>query len=366
MRGAPSAVIALWLSAMASPLNALAPGPAGGVVVCGSSNQDLIASGPRLPRAGETLMHSSFQECFGGKGANQAVQAARLGARVEFIGKVGRDAFGAGMRGNFVANGVGSVHVTECDGVSGVALIAVGALERTNTVIVVPGANFQLAPADVDAAAGAFFGAAVLLCQLEVPAAATLRALEVANETPGCVSVLNTAPVPPEGVDDALLRAAAVVCPNEVELELLTGVRTDTLAGAAAGVMALQARGAKTVLATLGSNGALLVTPAGLQVYVPARKVIDAIDTTGAGDSFLGGFAAFLARGASTLEAVRAATYVAARSVQRSGTQPSYPMLKDLAEIDALPPIVEPVPEPGVIFQLQADGSCTAPAGFPR
>ena len=342
----------LCLAALA-PSAALTPGK---VIVVGSHNQDLITSGARIPRPGETVLHDTFSQAFGGKGANQAVQAALLGAETHFVGKVGDDAYGKAALENLQDRGViiDNVRTTKT-APTGVAFVAVGAEDETNSIVVVPGANFELTPDDVDAAI--FDGAGVLLCQLEIPQATTLRALELAAAA-GCVSVLNTAPVPPGGVDDALLRAASIVCPNEVELALLAGANEKataaTVAGAVCAAKDLQRRGAKIVLATLGGNGSLLVE-GDLAIHVPAVAA-DVIDTTGAGDSFLGAFAAAKSAGLSTLAAIRAAGVVAARSVQGRGAQPSYATAADL-DLDALP-AVEAIPSGASgLFTLREDGS---------
>lgn len=310
----------------------------GKVTVCGSTNNDLIVSGPRLPLAGETIAHDTFAQCFGGKGANQAVQAARLGANVEMVAMVGDDEFGASMRANFDSNGVGRAHVASVAGTpTGCALITVGRAERTNTIVIVAGANGAMTPRDVVAARTAIERCDVLLCQMEIPAAATLEALSLCRAAGG-FSVLNTAPVPPGGLDDALLRAADVVCPNEVELSLLTGVSgTSEPAVAVQAARVLLARGCKSVLATLGARGCVLVDDSSA-VFVPAVAV-DAVDTTGAGDSFLGGFAHYVSRGKAPLEAARSAQRVAALSVARAGTQPSYPSANELQHLPALAPL---------------------------
>ena len=347
-----SALCVLCLAALA-PSAALTPGK---VIVVGSHNQDLITSGARIPRPGETVLHDTFSQAFGGKGANQAVQAALLGAETHFVGKVGDDAYGAAALQNLRDRGViiDNVQTTKT-APTGVAFVAVGAEDETNSIVVVPGANFELTPDDIDAKI--FDGAGVLLCQLEIPQATTLRALELA-EAAGCVSVLNAAPVPPGGVDDALLRAASIVCPNEVELALLAGANEKataaTVAGAVCAAKDLQRRGAKCVLATLGGNGSLLVE-GDLSIHVPVVAA-DVIDTTGAGDSFLGAFAAAKSAGLSTLAAVRTAGFVAARSVQGRGAQPSYASAADL-DLDALP-AVEAIPSGASgLFTLRADGT---------
>ncbi|KAH8098543.1 carbohydrate kinase [Aureococcus anophagefferens] len=339
------------------------------VAVVGSTNNDLICSGPRLPLAGETIAHETFATCFGGKGANQAVQAARAGAAVDFVGKVGADDFGAAMRTNFDDCGVGRAHVTTAGpGVStGVALITVGAAERTNTIVIVPGANGALSPADVAAAADAFSDADVLLTQMEVPPETTLAALEAFRAAqPGGLSVLNVAPVPAAGVPDALLGACDVVCPNEVELALLVGCAPiESVRDAVEAARALLRRGrdARRVLATRLA-GSLLVGDR-QSVFVPALAGVDAVDTTGAGDSFLGAFGAFVAAG-DGVAAMAKASRVAALAVQGRGSQPSFPALADVALSDA-PAVDEPDVHagPDADWALEADGTLAPlPAGI--
>ncbi|KAJ8614614.1 hypothetical protein CTAYLR_004980 [Chrysophaeum taylorii] len=281
------------------------------------------------------------------------------------VAKVGRDEFGAGMVDNFGAKNVGHAHVTAADAPTGCALITVG--EAENTIVIVPGANAELKTTDVEAARDILDSADVVLCQMEVPCEASLRAFELA---PRALKVLNAAPIPAAGVPAELVEAADLVCPNEVELAVLTGKDTSDVAAAAKAARQL-ARG-KVVLATLGSNGALLVD-GGIAVHVPAVD-ITAVDTTGAGDSFLGAFAAFVAAGANLLEATRDATAVAAYSVQRPGTQPAYPTLDDLpakpaflgpAEAPAWPPLeataTTTTTARAEFLVLRQDGSCRPP-----
>ena len=336
------------------------------VAVVGSTNNDLIVSGPRLPLPGETIAFGSFETCFGGKGANQAVQAARMGAAVEFVGKVGDDDFGASMRRNFAGCGVGAEHVsTAARGIAtGVALITVGAAEATNTIAIVAGANGALSAADVRGAAreGAFAGAGGLLTQLEVPPATTREALVAYREAvPGGLSVLNTAPAPPDGaLPEGLLAACDVVCPNEVELALLVK-RPRPIASVAEAIGAARellaaVEGPRLVLATLGAKGSVLVG-ARQSVFVPSVAA-DAVDTTGAGDSFLGAFAAFVAAGDGLVHAMAKATRVAAVAVSRPGSQPSFPRAGD---VDVAAAAAAATPDlaagPDADWQLDADGS---------
>lgn len=287
-----------------------------------------------------------------------------MGAGVDMIAKVGKDAFGAQMMTNFDECGVGSEYVTEAEGgePTGCAMITVGAKERTNTIVIVPGANYALGADDVAKAGDSFAKAQVLLCQLEIPEATTLKALKLfAEKSPTGVSVLNTAPVPASGVPDTLLQACDIVCPNEVELALL--VRTErpiqSVLQAVNAARKLLERGSKRVLVTLGFRGVVLVGTAG-SVFVPAVAGVDATDTTGAGDSFLGAFSAFLANGEDQVTAIWKAARVAAVAVTRAGTQPSFPNLAEVA-FDAptfdLANLILDGDAPKNDWVLQADGT---------
>jgi ribokinase len=286
----------------------------------------LIAYAQRLPAPGETVMGTRFQTGYGGKGANQAVAAARLGASVAMVARVGGDVFGADMLSNFSAQGIDITHVTRTEGVSsGVAPIAVDEAGR-NAIIVVAGANALLTPADVDAAAAAIRGARALLCQFEVPLETSLRALAIARAA-GVLTILNPAPAP-ASLPDALLEASDLVCPNESEASAITGIPVTDAASAERAGRALLARGARAVIVTLGAAGCLYVSAS--ETWRAPAPVVTAVDTTGAGDCFLGSLAFYLARGAGLRDAATRASAVAALSVQRPGTQTSYPRAADL------------------------------------
>ena len=287
---------------------------------------DLIAYAPRLPAPGETLMGTRFQTGYGGKGANQAVAAARLGAAVAMVARVGGDVFGADMLANFAAQGIDVAQVLRTEGVSsGVAPIAVDDAGR-NAIIVVAGANALLTPADVDAAAPAIGRARVLLCQLEVPIETSLRALALARAA-GVLTILNPAPAP-EALPDAMLRVSDLVCPNESEASAITGIPVTDAASAEAAGRVLVGRGARAAIVTLGAAGCLYVSAS--ETWRAPAPVVTAVDTTGAGDCFLGSLAFFLARAAGLRDAATRAAAVAALSVQRPGTQTSYPYAADL------------------------------------
>jgi ribokinase len=294
------------------------------VCVVGSANVDLTFRAASLPRPGETLAGSAFQLAFGGKGANQAVAAARLGAAVGLVARVGSDLFGQQMRQHFLAEHVDTTHVgTDDSRPSGVASITVDD-EGRNCILVVAGANGALTPADVRGAADAIQTSRVLLCQLEVPVETTHAALEVARGA-GVTTVLNPAPAAP--LADEVLRLADLCVPNESEAERLTGRPVTTPAEAEAAARVLQARGARTVLVTLGDQGVLV---AGQAVrHIPALSV-RAVDTTGAGDAFIGGLAVFLAEGLPLEQAAARACAVAALSVTRLGAQAALPSRAEL------------------------------------
>lgn len=291
------------------------------VCVVGSTNVDLTFRTPRLPQPGETLGGRAFHFGFGGKGANQAVMAARLGAQVRMIGRVGRDVFGEGALRNYREQGVDPTFVlVDAEQPSGTAAIVVDDSAR-NCIIVVPGANGRLTPEDVRAATPAIAAADVVLAQLEVPVEATGEALRISRTT-GVRTVLN--PAPAVDLPDELLRLTDLCIPNEIEIERLTGRPAATVGQAEAAARVLLARGCGMVIVTLGAAGALIVSPETAEHV--AAVAVEAVDTTGAGDAFIGSLAVSLAAGGSLRDAVRRANAVAALSVQRLGTQTSFPL----------------------------------------
>jgi ribokinase len=295
------------------------------ICVVGSTNIDLTFRTPRLPKPGETLAGSGFQFGHGGKGANQAVMAARLGARVSMIGKVGRDAFGEAALRNYRDNGIDTTHVLiDAERPTGVASIVVDDAAR-NCIIVVPGANLGLTPLDVRAAAGAIASATVLLCQLEVPIETVAEAMRIARAAT-VTTILN--PAPAVALPDEVLALADLCVPNESEIELLTGNHATTVQEAAAAAWELLRRGPRTVIVTLGERGALVAETTSAE-HLPAPQV-EASDSSGAGDAFIGALGVFLAEGTPLREAVRRANAVAALSMTRPGTQASFPTRNDL------------------------------------
>jgi ribokinase len=291
------------------------------VCVVGSANVDLTVFTPRLPRPGETLAGRHFHLGFGGKGANQAVMAARLGARVTLIARVGGDVFGRHMLANLKDQNIDTAHIRlDQDQPTGVASIIVDDAAQ-NCILVVPGANGFLSPEDIRQSASAIQRANVLLCQLEVPIPTILEAFRLARAA-GVMTILN--PAPAMTLPDELLALADLCVPNETELELLTGQTLGTLEEIEAAGQALLKRGPKTVLVTLGNRGALLVSKDGRAQHFPALPVT-AVDPTGAGDAFIGSLAVFLTEGMPLSEAIAKANRVAGLSVTRKGTQTAFP-----------------------------------------
>jgi ribokinase len=297
------------------------------ICVVGSCNIDLISRVPRLPKLGETLVGHEFHMGYGGKGANQAVMAAKLGAQVTMVAKVGRDVFGEGTVRNFREQGIDTGQVLfDENRFSGVAPIFVDDNAR-NFIVIVPGANTGLSPADAQAARELILAADIIICQLEIPMETTLEAFRIAKG--GNVrTILN--PAPAAAIPDELLRLADICAPNETETELLTGMPVGTSGEAEAAARRLLARGTKTVILTLGERGAMVVTEDKVET-LPAVPV-SAVDPTGAGDAFVGSLAVFLGEGLAFPDAVRRANAVAALSVTRVGTQVSFPKRNEADE----------------------------------
>ena len=290
------------------------------IAVVGSNMTDLVTYITRMPARGETLEAPRFEIGPGGKGANQAVAAARLGSEVLMVSKVGDDVFGRNTLANFAEQGVDARHVGVVAGVSsGVAPIFVEP-SGENSILIIKGANNHLLPADVDAAADDLLGCDLILLQLEVPLATIYHTVAFATHH-GKRVVLNPAPATRE-LDLAKLRDVAFFTPNRGELALLTGMPTDTIAQIETAARKLLDGGIRVVIATLGHDGVLLVTPEGA-THVPTVEV-EPVDTTGAGDAFIGSFAHFLAGGADVKQALHWAVRYAAHSVIGRGTQRSY------------------------------------------
>ena len=296
------------------------------ICMVGSAMTDLTVRVPRLPEPGETVLGSSFSEGFGGKGSNQAVMAARLGAKVSVVVKLGQDGYGDKTLQNYQNEGIDTAFVGRVEGASGVALITV-AESGENVIALAPGANSTLSPEDVGKAEAAVRGAAVLMAQLETPVDATLAAFRLAKQ--GTTrTILN--PAPAAELPAELLALTDILIPNEVEAATLLGRRVETLdeAKAAAALLKL---GPKVVVLTLGGRGALLAVADTEPQHIPVDPV-KVVDTTGAGDAFAGSLAYFLACQPEVMlsKAVTRACHLAALTVEKPGAQSSYPNRADV------------------------------------
>ncbi|MFI9201527.1 ribokinase [Streptomyces sp. NPDC053048] len=295
------------------------------VLVVGSANADLMVRVERRPGAGETVPGTDLVESAGGKGANQAAAAARLGARTALLARVGDDAFGRLLLDAQREAGTDVRHVlVERGARTGTALIVVDP-DGDNSIVVSPGANAHLTPADVRSSREVIAASAVLSLQLEIPPATVAAAVDVAAES-GTRVVLNPSPVP-DALDARLLAAADPLVVNEHEARRLSGVVDGTPADWA---RALRERGARSVVVTLGGAGALALDADATEPVVVPGVEVEVVDTTGAGDAFTGALATRLAGGAALDEAARFAVRVAAASVTREGAQASYPTAREL------------------------------------
>ena len=290
------------------------------IVVVGSVNTDMVVKGPRLPAPGETVIGGAFVMVPGGKGANQAVAAARLGSEVTLIAKVGQDLLGDQAVENYRREGINTDQVFRDTGAhTGVALILVDD-RGENLISVASGANAALTPADIDGAADCIAGADLLMLQLEIPLETVCRAAQIAA-TAGVRVILDPAPAAP--LPRKLLRHATFLTPNEHEAESLTGVAVHDEKSARAAAQRLLEAGAHNVIITLGAKEALLASKQ--SVMLIAGQAVNAVDSTAAGDAFNGGLAAALGRGLDIEAAVRQACLVGALSTTRLGAQSSLP-----------------------------------------
>ncbi len=290
------------------------------IVVVGSLNMDLVTRAERIPQPGETILGGDLQTFPGGKGANQAVAARRIGAQVAMIGRVGQDAFAAPLLQALGNAGVDSSHVLQDpSAATGVAIIVVDQ-KGQNSIVVCSGANAHLSPQDIRSAESTIAGADALLLQLESPLETVREAAEIARDH-GVRVILNPAPARP--LPEALLRNVDVLVPNESEASLLTGLPVKDIPQVEAAAARLHEMGAEAVVVTLGERGALYLYK-GESHRVPAFEVTP-VDTTAAGDAFMGGFAVALAEGKPFAEAVRWGNAAGALATTKMGAQPSLP-----------------------------------------
>lgn len=292
------------------------------ILVVGSLNADLVVRAPRFPQPGETISGEDLHVIPGGKGANQAVAAARLGAKVSMLGRVGKDNFGNFLLDNLKQNKVDSILVQRDDSSTGTAIIVVDSSGQ-NSIVLSPGANGRVSVEDINNASFADYK--LLLLQLEIPTPAVLRAAQRAREN-GTRVILN--PAPAKTLPDELIALADFIIPNETELSLLTNQKVDDVTSAESAARDLLKRGAKTVIVTLGSKGALAVdkhTSKQIDAYE-----VDVVDTTAAGDAFIGGFATSLLEVKSLEEAVRFGCACGALAATKFGAQPSLPTKEEV------------------------------------
>lgn len=290
-------------------------------VVLGSLNMDLVIRAPHLPGPGETIAGYDFQMIPGGKGANQAAAVARLGGKVAMIGRVGGDSFGESLRANMLRFGVNVDHVlVDQESATGIAMIIVDDVRGENSIVVAAGANGRVSLEDLAKAEPLFREGKVLILQFEVPLQVVEHAAELARQY-GLRVVLNPAPAYPVSLD--FVRKADYLVLNEIEIGILSQREVDSLESVKEAAQALVRGGVPVVIVTLGERGALLATPQE-RVHVPAKK-IRAVDTTAAGDVFVGGLAVALLQGFSLIEAVRYAVCAGTLSVAKVGAQTSIP-----------------------------------------
>jgi ribokinase len=298
------------------------------IVVIGSSNTDMVIKTAQLPRPGETTLGGDFFMNAGGKGANQAVAAARLGGNVTFFAKVGNDVFGSQAIALFRTEGIDTSNIVADDKYpSGVALITVDS-KGENCIVVAPGANKALSVADLERKKDTIEKASLILVQLEIPIE-TVEYIATLSLTTGANLVLN--PAPAWGLSDELLSTIDIITPNQKEAEMLTGIPVSDSESAKAAALALSEKGIKTVIITLGSSGALLLHEREF-THVTA-PVVKAIDTTAAGDVFNGALVVALSEGMEMRSAVEFACKAATISVTRLGAQASAPYRKEFEDL---------------------------------
>jgi len=290
------------------------------IVVVGSTNTDMVIRAAHIPEPGETILGGSFFMFQGGKGANQAVAAKRLGGDVTFIAKTGNDIFGERSVQLFREEGIHTGHmVTDPANPSGVALITVDA-NAENCIVVASGANATLSPGDIEPATDLIKHAGIVLMQLEIPLDTVSFVASVAAAN-GCIVILN--PAPACELDDALLQNISIITPNKKEAEMLSGIKIAGIESTVAAAHAIRDKGMATVIITLGPEGAF-ISNADIEVFVPA-PVVKAVDTTAAGDVFNGALAVALSEGRSLTDAVIFGCKAAAVSVTRLGAQSAAP-----------------------------------------
>jgi ribokinase len=295
------------------------------VTVVGSFMYDLVATAPRRPKTGETLIGDSFGMFLGGKGANQAIAASRAGAIVSMVGRLGNDLFGDQFLEKFSEEGINTDFVIQdTENGTGVGMPLIDA-SGDNSIVIIPQANMALSFENIDQAESSIADSDVLVLQCEVPMEANQRAAEIANKNDTLV-ILN--PAPACEIPDALLSLVDIITPNESETEILTGMPTDTDNQAIEAAHLLLSKGIETVILTLGSRGSFLLTKK-MEKLIPAFSV-EVVDTTAAGDAFCGALAASLAHGINIEKSVKIANAAGALAVTKLGAEPSLPSREEI------------------------------------
>jgi len=291
------------------------------IVVVGACMIDLISYVPRFPQMGETLHGTEFRMGYGGKGANQAIMAAKLGSKVVMVSKVGDESFGAGTLENFKKNGVSTSFVYKSkEEFSGVAPIFVTP-KGENSIVIVSGSNNKLTAMEIEKASNEIKQSSYLICQLEIEVELSLIALRLAKKL-GVSTILNPAPAR-SSLPEEIYKLTDIFCPNESEAELLTGKKINSMTDIEEMAKQFVTAGAKSVIITLGENGCYVLSN-GVGKHISANKV-SVVDSTGAGDAFVGALAHFLDLGIDIFESSKRASAVATISVQGKGTQSSFP-----------------------------------------
>lgn len=291
------------------------------IAVVGACMIDLISYVPRFPQMGETLHGTEFRMGYGGKGANQAIMAAKLGSKVVMVSKVGDESFGAGTLENFKKNGVSTDFVYKSKGeFSGVAPIFVTP-KGENSIVIVSGSNNKLTAIEIEKASNEIKQSSYLICQLEIEVELSLIALRLAKKL-GVSTILNPAPAR-SSLPEEIYKLTDIFCPNESEAELLTGKKINSMTDIEEMAKKFVTLGAKSVIITLGENGCYVLSN-GVGKHISANKV-SVVDSTGAGDAFVGALAHFLDLGIDIFESSKRASAVATISVQGKGTQSSFP-----------------------------------------
>ncbi|WP_408011301.1 ribokinase [Pseudalkalibacillus sp. A8] len=293
------------------------------ILIIGSLNMDFVSHVPHLPRAGETISSTKFQKNPGGKGANQAVAAAKLGADVAMIGKVGSDDYGALLLNSLKQASVDTKGIQQ-EETTGMAFINVSR-EGENNIVLVPGANSKMKRSDIDQLRSIIEESDIIIMQLEIPFEVVEYALQLAIKLKKEV-ILN--PAPAQTMPEELLRRVHTLIPNEIELQLLTGMPTSTEQEIVEAALNLKSLGVKRIIVTMGEKGSYVINDE-TQAHIPAYKV-NPVDTTAAGDSYIAAFAVGITKGMSDQEAAKFASKVSAMVVTKEGAQPSLPTLEEV------------------------------------